>query len=158
MDVFTKKDYKIIVVDALNYCIENKGLEVFAYVIMSNHLHMIARAKEGYKLSEIIRDFKKFTSKAIVKRVIELPDSRSEWLVNKFAFEARRTKRARDYKFWRDDNHAICLARRELITQKLNYIHQNPVKQMIVSNPVDYLFSSAIDYADGKGFVKISHI
>ncbi len=158
MDVFTKKDYKIIVVDALNYCIENKGLEVFAYVIMSNHLHMIARAKEGYKLSEILRDFKKFTSKAIVKRVVELSDSRCEWLINKFAFEARRSKRAKYYKFWMDDNHAISLARRELIAQKLNYIHQNPVKQMIVSNPVDYLFSSAIDYADGKGFVNISHL
>ena len=131
---------------------------MFAYVIMSNHLHLIVRAKQGFKLSEILRDFKKFTSKAIVKRIIELHDSRIEWLLNKFAFEARRTRSAKYFKFWLDDNHAICLARRELIAQKLNYIHQNPVKQMIVSNPVDYLFSSAIDYADGRGFVKISRI
>ncbi len=134
VDVFTKKDYKVIIVDSLNYCIKNKGLEVFAYVIMSNHIHLIVRAKEGFALSHILRDFKKFTSKQLVAKIAEIGDGRKEWLLNKFAFEAKRTARAEHYKLWRDDNHAVCLEKREWIEQKLTYIHQNPVKQMIVSS------------------------
>ena len=60
--VFTRKEYKKELVDSLNYYIQHKGLRVFAWCKMSNHIHLIASAKEGYKLSEIIRDLKKFTA------------------------------------------------------------------------------------------------
>jgi putative transposase len=158
VDVFTRKEYKIIITESLNFCIQNKGLEVFAWVVMSNHVHLIARAKEGFVLSHIIRDFKKHTSKEIAKKILEIGESRREWLLNKFSFEAKRTGRAKNYKIWRDDNHAICLQKTEWIMQRLNYIHQNPVRQMIVSSPEDYIFSSAIDYADGEGLVKVSKV
>jgi putative transposase len=158
VDVFTRKDYKLIITESLNYCIENKGLEVFAWVIMSNHVHLMVRARAGFILSHILRDFKKFTSKEITDRILEIGESRRDWLLNKFAFEAKRTGRAKNYKLWRDDNHAICLEKNDWITQRLNYIHQNPVRQMLVNNPEDYVFSSAIDYADGKGLVKITKI
>ena len=158
VDVFTRKDYKIIIVDSLNYCIENKGLELFAWVIMSNHIHLMVRAKEGFILSHILRDFKKFTSKEITSKILEIGESRREWLLNKFAFEAKRTGRAKNYKLWRDDNHAICLEKSEWVIQRLNYIHQNPVRQMIVNNSEEYVFSSAIDYADGKGLVNVTKI
>lgn len=158
VDVFTRKDYKLLLVDSLNYCAASKGLEIFAWVIMSNHIHLMVRAKEGFELSHIVRDFKKFTSKAITAKILEIGESRREWLLNKFAFEAKRTARAKNYKVWRDDNHAICLEKSEWINQRLNYIHQNPVRQMIVNNPEDYVFSSAIDYADGKGLVTITKI
>jgi len=155
IDIFTRKDYKIIITDSLNYCVENKGLEVYAWALMSNHLHLIAKAKEGFVLSHIIRDFKKFTSKQITAKIVEIGESRRDWLLDKFNFEARRTRRAENYKVWRDDNHAICLEKTEWIIQRLNYIHQNPVRQLIVQYPHEYLFSSAIDYADGKGLVNI---
>ncbi|MCB9173085.1 MAG: transposase [Flavobacteriales bacterium] len=158
IDVFTRKDYKFIITDSLNYCIANKGLEVYAWVLMSNHLHLIIKAKEGYMLSHIIRDFKKFTSKQIVQKIQEIGESRKEWLLDKFNFEARKTRRAENYKFWKDDNHAIQLDNTEWILQRLEYIHQNPVKQYIVELPHEYLFSSAIDYADGKGLVNISKL
>jgi putative transposase len=158
VDIFTRKDYKIIIVNSLNYCIENKGLEVFAWVLMSNHLHLMVRAKEGFVLSHILRDFKKFTSKEITAKILDIGESRREWLLNKFAFEAKRTGRAKYYKVWRDDNHAICLEKNEWVLQRLNYIHQNPVRQLIVTNAHEYIFSSAIDYADGKGLVKVTVI
>jgi len=158
VDVFTRKDYKLIIVDSLNYCVASKGLEIFAWVIMSNHIHLMVRAKEGYVLSHILRDFKKFTSKQITAKILEIGESRREWLLNKFAFEAKRTARAKNYKVWRDDNHAICLEKSEWIIQRLNYIHQNPVRQMIVNNAEEYVFSSAIDYADKKGLVTITKI
>jgi REP element-mobilizing transposase RayT len=158
VDVFTRKDYKIIIVDSLNFCIAIKGLEVYAWVIMSNHLHLIVKAKEGFVLSHILRDFKKFTSKEISAKILEIGESRREWILNKFAFEAKRTGRAKNYKLWRDDNHAICLEKTEWLVQRINYIHQNPVRRMIVDNECDYIFSSAIDYADGKGLVNIIKI
>jgi hypothetical protein len=109
-------------------------------------------------LSHIIRDFKKFTSKQIVQKIQEIGESRKEWLLDKFNFEARKTRRDENYKFWKDDNHAIQLDNTEWILQRLEYIHQNPVKQYIVELPHEYLFSSAIDYADGKGLVNISKL
>jgi hypothetical protein len=118
----------------------------------------MVRAKEGYVLSHILRDFKKFTSKQITAKILEIGESRREWLLNKFAFEAKRTARAKNYKVWHDDNHAICLEKSEWIIQRLNYIHQNPVRQMIVNNAEEYVFSSAIDYADKKGLVTITKI
>ena len=155
IDVFTRKDYKLLLVDALNYCIENKGLNVFGWVIMSNHIHLIISAKENYILSHIIRDFKKFTSKKIVERIQETGESRSEWMLDKLNFEAKRTGRAENYKLWQDSNHAVCVETTEWFLTRLNYIHQNPVRQMIVEQPHEYIFSSAIDFNDGKGLVKI---
>lgn len=155
IDVFTRKDYKLLITNSLNYCITEKGLEVFAWVLMSNHLHMVLRAKEGFVLSHILRDFKKYTSKQIVSLIHEVGESRKDWLLDKFSFEARRSGRAKYHKVWQDGNHAVCLVNSEMIRQRINYIHQNPVRQMIVINPEDYLFSSAVDYSDRKGLVCI---
>ena len=63
IDVFTRKEYKHTIVESLIYCQTNKGLKIYAWCIMSNHLHLIVQAKEGYNLSDILRDFKKFTAK-----------------------------------------------------------------------------------------------
>jgi REP element-mobilizing transposase RayT len=63
VDIFTRPVYKEAIVESLNYCIANKGLECNAWVLMSNHLHLVCRALPPVRLSDIIRDFKKFTSK-----------------------------------------------------------------------------------------------
>lgn len=155
-DVFTRIDYKQAIADSLNYCVAEKGLECFAWVLMTNHLHLIVRANPPARLSDIIRDFKKFTSKKIVELIETGNESRKEWLLHKFSFHARTTGRAENYKVWRDDNHAIYLDGTNLWQQKIDYIHDNPVRQMIVSRGEDYSFSSASDYAGRKGLVKVS--
>ena len=81
VDVFTRKEYKLEIVDSMNYCILNKGLIVYGWVIMSNHMHCILQAKEGYKLSDIIRDFKKFTAKRIINMIEQGRESRKVWLL-----------------------------------------------------------------------------
>ncbi|WP_229217133.1 transposase [Dyadobacter luteus] len=68
VDVFSRKEYRFIIVEALRYCQNNKGLIIHGWCLMSNHLHMLTAAKEGFQLSDIIRDFKKFTSKRIRKQ------------------------------------------------------------------------------------------
>jgi putative transposase len=155
IDVFTRKDYKQIIVDSLNYCIESKNLECYAWVLMSNHLHLLARANAPGRLSDIIRDFKKFTSKKIIETIQDIGESRKEWLLHKFEFAAHNTGRAENYKVWKDDNHAI-LVEGGRFKERLDYIHKNPVKQLIVANEEDYLFSSAYDYSGKKGLVNVT--
>lgn len=158
MDVFTRKTYRYDIIDSLKYCQENKGLIIYAWCIMSNHIHIICRAKEGSKLSDIIRDFKKFTAKKIIDRIIHEPESRREWMVYRFEHNAKYKKQNPKYMFWEKDNHAVLLDTNEMMDQRLNYIHQNPVGAGIVDDPHHYLFSSARDYAGKKGLLNIEFI
>jgi REP element-mobilizing transposase RayT len=149
VDVFTRNDYKNILVDNLAYCQKNKGLELFAWCIMTNHVHLIVRAGEGYLLPDILRDYKKFTSKTVLRAIAENQrESRKEWLLKQF--ETKDGNR-----FWRADNQPVELWSNAVIAQKLNYIHQNPVKAGLVFRAEDYVYSSAIDYAGGKGLLDI---
>jgi putative transposase len=156
VDIFTRPVYKETIVESLNYCIAHKGLECNAWVLMSNHMHIICRAMPPSRLSDIMRDFKKFTSKKILEQVQTLPESRRDWLLHKFDYAAKSTGRAENYKLWTDDNHAIYLDNSNLFKQKIDYIHDNPVRQLIVDRQEDYLFSSARDYAGIKGLVDVT--
>jgi REP-associated tyrosine transposase len=157
VDVLTRKEYKLIITDSMNYCVKNKGLVVYAWVIMSNHIHVIWRAQENYQISAIIRDFKKFTAKKILSEIESGGESRKEWMLNKFEFAGKRLNRIKKYKFWKDGNHAIFLDPFQpyLIDQKIDYIHNNPVENLLVENPEYYIFSSANDYYGNKGLVTI---
>lgn len=153
VDIFTRPIYRHIIVESLKYCQKEKGLVIFAWCIMSNHIHMIIKAKEGFNLSDILRDFKKFTSKEIVKSIIEYPESRRKWLLNKFEFAGKYNKKIKNYKFWQDGNEAKEIHTTNFLEQKLEYIHNNPVKAEIVDNPEEYKYSSARDYCGTKGLL-----
>ncbi|MBC3539961.1 transposase [Rufibacter sediminis] len=155
IDVFTRPVYRHIILDSLKFCQEKKGLEVHAWVLMSNHLHLIASAKEGFHLSDILRDFKKFTSRTIVAAIQQEHESRKEWMLHRFHFPANVQSKVTNYKFWQDGNEAKEIHSNEFLQQKIDYIHQNSVRAEIVQEPEHYLFSSAIDYAGGKGLLEI---
>ena len=157
IDLFSRCEYKQIITDSLNYCIRSKGLRVNGWVLMSNHLHFIGRCEQPNRMSDFLRDFKKFTSKKLVKEIQEIPESRREWLLDKFGFEALRSRRAENYKIWKDDNHAIDMSDIDIF-EKLSYIHDNPVRAGIVEYQEEYLFSSARDYAGRKGLVELEMI
>lgn len=106
-------------------------------------------------MSGFLRDFKKFTSKKIVELIQEIPESRRDWLLDKFSFEARRTGRAENYKLWKDDNHAIDMSTIDMMN-KIDYIHDNPVRAGLVHEPDQYVYSSATDYAGGKDMVNVT--
>ena len=84
----------------------------------------------------------------------EIPESRRKWLLDKFSYEAKRTGRAKNFKVWKDDNHAVDLTGVDMMN-KIDYIHNNPVEAGIVEEPLHYLYSSARDYARVKGLVDI---
>ncbi len=157
LDVFTRKEYKLEVVDSLNFCVEKKGLELYSWCLMSNHLHLLGRTAEPYKMSDVLRDFKKYVSRKVLKSMEnESIESRRKWILNRMKFRGGMVKRVDKYKFWEDDNRAIWIESVKFFEQKFHYIHQNPVKALIVENPEDYLFSSARDYAGRKGLVDVS--
>jgi REP element-mobilizing transposase RayT len=101
VDVFTRLSYKKIVTDNLNWCIENKGLIVRAWCLMSNHLHAVLQAIEGHELSAIIRDYKKHASKVITNAIETEPESRREWMLHRFEWARKADKRITKYKFGR---------------------------------------------------------
>ncbi len=158
VDIFTRKEYRYDIVDSFKYSQENKGLIIYAWCIMSSHLHIICRAKEGFRLSDIIRDMKKFTAKKIIERIITEPESRREWMVYRFEFAAKFKKQNSKYMFWKKDNHAVLLDTNQMMEQRLHYIHQNPVEAGIVDEPVHYIFSSARDYTGLKGLLELEFI
>ena len=154
IDLFSRRDYRDIVVESLNYCIKEKFIRVYSWVIMTNHVHLICEASPPGSISSFLRDFKKFTSKAFIRRMDEIHESRRGWIQEKFAFEAHRTGRANRFKIWKDDNHAIDLTLVDM-DQKIQYIHENPVRAGWVNNEEHYIYSSAIDYCGGKGLVNV---
>ena len=89
IDIFIRKIYRDIVIESLKYCQKEKGLEIFAHVIMSNHIHLIANARAGYSLSGILRDFKKFTSKKMILSIQEDTESRRNWMLKLFAYAGK---------------------------------------------------------------------
>lgn len=157
IDIFSRQRYRDIVLTNLTYCRKNKGLFLGAYVIMTNHLHLIAKSEKG-DLSGWIRDFKSFTTKTIIKSIQTEDESRKEWLLYMFGFFANKTNRNEFYKLWTGDNHPEEINSDAFLLTKLSYIHQNPVRAGWVLNATDYLYSSACNYAGGKGLIEIDSL
>jgi len=158
VDIFSRPVYKHLIVDSLNYCIANKGLKVYCWCLMSNHLHLIAGAGDEGNLSDILRDFKKFTSKEIIMTINENPESRKEWMLNLFWYAGKNNNKIKNFKVWQDGNDAKEIFLTLFLEQKMDYIHYNPVRAEIVANPEEYLYSSARDYAGEKGLVNIEFV
>jgi REP element-mobilizing transposase RayT len=113
---------------------------------MSNHLHLVATAKNN-DLSDLIRDFKKHTSKEIIRTVENnAKESRRKWMLDIFSNAGNNNSRNTTFQFWQQGNRPQELYSSSFIFQKINYIHNNPVRAGIVENPHEYFYSSARDY------------
>ncbi|MCF6332054.1 MAG: transposase [Draconibacterium sp.] len=151
---FTRNEYKDIIIESLSYCQKEKGMKVFAWCIMTNHIHLIFRSANGQKPELLIGDFKRFTSKAIVKAITDNPkESRKEWLLCQFLKAGSKSSNINKYQFWRHDNKPIELWSNKVIDEKIDYIHSNPVEEGLVFRAEDYVYSSAADYAGEKGML-----
>ena len=139
IDIFTKPQYFQIIIDSLKYCRENKGLLLYEFVIMANHLHLIARAKEENKLSQIISDFKKHTTREILK---ELEKDNRRYILNLIKNSFAKKK---DYQnqIWQRENYPETITSEKFLLQKTNYAYGNPVKKGYVAKPENWLYSSA---------------
>ena len=160
IDALTRNVYKDIIVESLQYCIKEKGLKLHAWIIMSNHVHLIASTGKDFLISNILRDFKKYTSKQIFKAIKEnLVESRKEWMIWIFERTGKRNSNNKDFQFWQQDNHPIELTSVTMLRQRLDYLHENPVRAGIVFEPQQYVYSSGTDYYTTiKGKIEIEHL
>lgn len=183
-DVFTGNEYKNILIENLEYCIDNKGMVIFVWSRsfgMSNHVHLVFRVednagnntletienegpaiKDGRTFNKnritpggILGDFKKITARKVIEAIAYNDrERRRECLLEIFRKAGKQKTNNPKNQFWRQDNRPIELRSPKVIQQKINYIHNNPVKAGLVANPEDYLYSSARDYNGEKGLIE----
>jgi REP element-mobilizing transposase RayT len=158
VDVFSRKIYRDIIIESMRFCTQNKGLLIYSYVIMTNHIHLIVRSETG-KLSDTVRDFKRFTSNRILSDISENnQESRREWMDVVFRYHAKYNNRVNEKQFWTHENHAVELTSNDMVDSKMNYVHENPVRAGWVERGEDYLYSSARNYAGLQNLLEIEMI
>lgn len=148
VDIFSRQVYRDILIESLKYCQEYKGLHICAYVIMTNHLHLVAYT-DKLPLGEVIGSFKKHTAKQVLREVGEARESRREWLLRLLAFFGKQKGQA--HQVWQHDNHPVALWSQKVTGQKVDYIHLNPVRAGFVQSPEHWRYSSAGAYAGLSG-------
>lgn len=152
-DVFTRRAYCELVCESLSYCQREKGLQLYAWCIMTNHVHLICSAP---KLTDVMRDLKKYTSRFLVEAIKSSPDeSRKNWLLWMFKSAAAKSSSHNEDQFWQLGGHYVELSTNELLEQRLAYLHQNPVKAGFVEEPERWYYSSARSYAGEKGRLEV---
>src|SRR5258708_40187993 len=160
IDVFVRPVYKQVIVDALNRFIDVQGLVIYSWCLMTCHLHLLIRTKEGYGPAYFERDFKKYTTPEVIKAIEMEMDPRRDWMIQRFEDFSKSLKRIEKFNVWQNcssPSHIDC-EQPGLVLDRIDHIHENPVRERIVESPEFYLFSSARDYAGMKGLVKVKVI
>jgi putative transposase len=153
--IFTHEIYFQIIINSIKYCREKKGMELFAYCIMPNHIHMIFRSLNNDPAG-LIRDFKGFTSRKIIATLKKDPrESRKAYLLKIFEEAGSTKSNVEKYQLWQHDNKPIEVYSNKVIKQKFDYIHKNPVEGGLVVNPIDWKYSSARNYYGDNPVVEI---
>ncbi len=129
-----------ILIDSLKFLRENGSLRIFAYVILENHIHMIASASD---LSNTMMRFKSYTA----RRIIDSAESKNNiWLLEQLKNEKKAFKNDRNYQLWQEGFHPQRIQSEEMLRQKIVYIHNNPVRRGYVDDPTHWVYSSARNY------------
>lgn len=146
IDLFTRDQYRQIIIEALDYCRKNKDLRIWAYVIMTNHLHSILSTEKD-SLSGILRDFKRHTTKQLLAAINQETESRRQWILKSFA-EIENTSNRPDihHQVWMHYHHPVELHSYPFTMQRLAYIHNNPVRAGFVDDPAAWVYSSQRNY------------
>ena len=156
IDFFIRDEYRMVFINNIKYCQQNKALEVYGYCIMSSHIHLIVRAGENELLENTLRDFKRYTSKCFHDLLLSKDinyESRKSWLL-----KLMEDKDSTKFQFWQHGNHPIELWSDEVFYQKMDYMHMNPVVSGLVDQPEEWRYSSARDYAGKKGLLTLMDI
>ena len=146
---------KKILIDAIKFYQENREITVLANCIMPNPVHRMVRAEGSYSVSGFLWDLKKFTSRAFVKKLEEEKPEGYRQILYRFEGAGMKLKRIKEYKVRQDGNHAELLYSSKFLHQKLNYIHQNPVRYGLFELASDYPYSSAANYVGKKSALEV---
>jgi len=146
--VFTRPATVEILLNSLNFFIKN-GLKVYAYVILENHLHLVLQSNH---LDQDIARFKSYTAKQLIQY---LGDNHVKQILDQLAFYKKAHKGDRAYQFWQEGVHPEWIQNDKMMLQKVDYIHQNPVKRGYVDKAEHWRYSSARDYVGQTGLLEV---
>lgn len=133
--------YKDIIIDSMRFLVQDKRVVIYGFVIMPNHMHLIWQMQAGRQRDHVQRDFLKHTAQEIKKDMrLTMPEELKSYLVN---------AKDREYQFWERNALSIEIWSEKVLIQKLNYIHENPVRAGLCIYPEDYKYSSALFYKTG---------
>ncbi|MCK4312234.1 MAG: transposase [Candidatus Cloacimonetes bacterium] len=150
---FTNEKYFQILIDSLKFCQKEKGLKIFFYVLLDNHFHLITSGKE---LSNIMSSLKRHTAQEIIQ---QLKLDRKEWLLNQFYYFKKKYKKESKYQIWQEGFHPQFMSSNEILNQKIEYIHYNPVKRGFVNKPECWKYSSACNKDwEGNEIIKLDEL
>lgn len=146
--IFQRDMTKQILVSSLDYIRSNAWIKLFAFVIMPNHVHLIVQCQSEHPIQDIVRDFKKYTSKQIVAQY--KAEGNAQALV--FLRSSVTRPRKQTYAVWDDEYQAKDVFSPELLKQKMDYIHCNPLQPhwKLAEKPEEYVWSSARFYLCDK--------
>jgi REP-associated tyrosine transposase len=139
-----------IILDSWRFLQEHGRIELYAYVIMENHLHLIAAADD---LAKEIGDFKSFTARQIVDL---LQEQRAKHLLDQLACQKLAHKTDRQFQVWQEGSHPQMILDEAMMRQKAEYIHNNPVKKGYVNDPIHWRYPSAGNYAGLTGLLEVT--
>jgi len=147
--VFTRPATVEILLESLHFLMKD-GLQVYAYVILENHLHLVAQSDD---LNRDMARFKSYTSKQLLAYLTE---NNVRQILEQLAFYKKAHKDDRAYQFWQEGYHPEWIQNDEMMRQKVEYVHHNPVKRGYVDFPEHWRYSSARSYAGQDGLLDVS--
>jgi REP element-mobilizing transposase RayT len=149
LPIFTRPEAVEVVFDSWRYVQQSQGLEIYGYVILENHLHLIAKADD---LSRLLKNFKSFTAHSL----IELLERRAaSVLLRQLRAHKLRHKTESEYQVWQEGSHPEQIQGDEMMWQKLEYVHNNPLARGSVDDPLHWRYSSARNYARLPGLIDV---
>ena len=147
--IFTRPDTVQIILNALNHRQQNRELRIYAYVILENHMHMVAQSP---RLKKEIASFKSYTARQIIDY---LKQKNAKRILEQLSFFKKQHKKDRQHQVWEEGCHPEQIQSEAMLRQKIDYIHNNPVKRSYVDEPAHWRYSSARTYEGQTGLMPI---
>ena len=149
LPIFTRKESVNIIIESLKHLQKEENLRLYAYVILENHIHLIAQSDD---ISKSMRHFKSFTAKELLKL---LQKENAQTLLKQFQFYKKAHKKDRTYQIWQEGYQPKLIQTNTMMISKIKYIHHNPVKRGYVDEAKHWRYSSARDYEGLNGLIDI---
>ena len=150
ISLFSNPDHAQTILDALRYLVEQERWPLYAYVVMEHHIHWIASAPD---LVREVRNFKSFTARAIIDA---LQERNAQWTLRQLAHHRSTQRKKQRYQVWQEGSQPKQIQGEAMLRQKIEYIHQNPIRRGYVDDPLHWRYSSARDYAGEPGLVPVT--
>jgi REP element-mobilizing transposase RayT len=152
LPLFTNQESVQIIIDSLTHLQKSDNMTIFSYVILENHLHLVANSDD---ISKTMQKFKSYTAYELLKL---LQKKNAQTLLKQFAFHKKAHKTHTTYQIWEEGFHPKLIQSEKMMMEKINYIHNNPVKRGYVDETIHWRYSSARDYNGTVGLLEVERL